>query len=113
MADKLADEVNSLQINDPGGDSNGQNTKDDIESKWLFPLGELYKLALHFYKGTSQFLNCFRESNLFLTYSQLPVHVFSLKYLGFVPCRDMRMYHRQCTTMEEWCYISWVVSTLL
>ena len=73
MADQIANDVESLQINDPGGDSASPNAKDDIEVKWLFPLPELYKLALNFYKGSLQKDSLFCKSNLFLTFCQLPV----------------------------------------
>ena len=60
MADKLADDIQTLQLNENLEATKQQNGEDAIESKWLFPLAELYKRALHFYKGIPPFsLFCF------------------------------------------------------
>ena len=48
--EKINDSVNSLQIND--SHQNGVNeSNDDFTEKWGFPMEELYKLSLRFYKG--------------------------------------------------------------
>ena len=57
MADKIADGLENLQINENLGASKEQNGEGAIENRWLFPLAELYKHALHFYKGKPPFLH--------------------------------------------------------
>ena len=48
--EKINDSVNSLNITD--SHQNGVNeSNDDFSEKWGFPMDELYKLALRFYKG--------------------------------------------------------------
>ena len=56
MADKLANGLENLAINENIEASKEQNAEGALENKWLFPLPELYKHALHFYKGKPLFL---------------------------------------------------------
>ncbi|KAL3874937.1 hypothetical protein ACJMK2_037889 [Sinanodonta woodiana] len=50
MADHLVNDLNSLHINDSGGGKQIINVTDVFMESWGFPLEEVYKLAMQFYK---------------------------------------------------------------
>ena len=54
MADTLPKEMGSLQINENNDVKSEVNNTSANHEEWGFPLNDLYKMALHFYKGNCE-----------------------------------------------------------